>query len=302
MNVVLGLALEQPIPLVHQVVERRVGRRRPPAVRVERQLQQPLVLQVHPAEELLRVGGVDEHRDVQPRRSLPDGIKFRIVQLQQGAVRFLDHEAEVLVQLADAHGAGFHVGLELLCRLLAEARPDHVAEVDGGELHHPVAVFAALDRRQALHESIARDAGGVHQNLQVQRVHGRRQLVELLRRHRVGLMAVDVDHRELGAGHGVLWHHQGRARFVFPDVREGNRRLPVRARPTDQRAAGLAAPFLDATAATAPRAIGLLRVKHTARHHPARRHDRAQQETQAHPCERHDCDYRWLVQPRTTDD
>ena len=78
---------EQSIALPHQLFERRKARSiEVAAIRIKRHLQPALVLVVHRLEELRRVGGVDEDRDVQPGRGLPDRIELGIVQLQARAV------------------------------------------------------------------------------------------------------------------------------------------------------------------------------------------------------------------------
>ena len=119
----LRVPLEQAVALGHQLLER--GKPRPvlvAAVGIERQLEPALVVVVERLEELRRIGGVDEDRNLEPRGRLPDRIELGIVELEAGAVGLPDAEAEALADLADADRAGLDVGLELGGDLRARTR------------------------------------------------------------------------------------------------------------------------------------------------------------------------------------
>ena len=112
-------------------------------------------MEVERLEELLRLGGVDEDRQIQPRERLPDRVELRIVDLEPGAVGLSHGEAEALADLADADGAGLDVGFELLHGLLAPSRTD-VAKVDAGEHAKAFLVRAGVDRLKRAGQTLAR--------------------------------------------------------------------------------------------------------------------------------------------------
>ena len=134
---------EQIVALRHQLLEaREAGRCGYATSREQRQLEPALVGVVDRLEELLRIGGVDEHRKLEPRARVPDRIELGIVELEARAVRLLDRQAEALRDLADADRARGDVGLELRDRLLRPARSD-VLEVDAGQHAHAVLHLSA---------------------------------------------------------------------------------------------------------------------------------------------------------------
>ena len=144
MKRVFGLRANRRFALGHQLLEGDAARLGGGAAREERQLQPALVVEVVRREERLRLGGVDEHRDVEARRRLPDRIELGVVDLQARAVRLLDAQAERLGDLADADRAGGDVGLELLHGALGPARPD-LAEVDAAQDAEAILVRAGGD-------------------------------------------------------------------------------------------------------------------------------------------------------------
>ena len=225
----LRMTPEEAIALGHQLLERRVRRRREPSVAEERQLEPALVLVVDRLEELLRIGGVDEDRNIEPCGGLPDRIELRIVELQARPVALACVEAEALVDLADAERAGLDVGLELLRRALTEPGAN-VGEVDVRELHHPILVLAGPQSLHRLHEPVARHAAGVDQHLKIERIHrrddGRSNAADRRR-----LMAVKVDDRILGARDRMLRDDERRPRLVVEDA--GCRKFRARDRRRD---------------------------------------------------------------------
>ena len=142
------------------------------AAREERQLQPALVVEVVRREERLRLGGVDEHRDVEAGRRLPDRIELGVVDLQARAVGLLDVQAEPLGDLADADRAGGDVGLELLHGPLGPARSDLI-QVDAAEDAEAILVRAGGDRVERRLEARPDLVVGADQHLDVERVHGR---------------------------------------------------------------------------------------------------------------------------------
>ena len=174
-----------------------------PAIGIQRELQPALVRVVERLEERRRLGDVDEHRHVEPRARGPDRIELRIVDRQAAAVGLPHEHAEVLEDL-QPHRAGLDVRVELLRRLRAEAGSDRLAEVHVGEQDHPILVLARAQRVDALAQAIAGRAAQVDEDLQVVRLHPLHDAIELARRNRRRLMAVDVDHRKLRARHRML--------------------------------------------------------------------------------------------------
>src|SRR6185295_10440240 len=83
-------------------------------------------------EELLRIRGMDEHRQLEPSAGVPHRVELRVVELEPRAIRFARREPESLSDLAHANSAGSNVCLELRDRLLRPAWPD-VPKVDSGE-------------------------------------------------------------------------------------------------------------------------------------------------------------------------
>jgi hypothetical protein len=106
-----------------------------------------------------------------------------------------------------AHRAGVEIGLELRRGLRSKAGAD-IVPIDVGEQHHPVFVFAGLERLDTRAQPIARSATQVDEDLQVVVLHPLHDAVELRRRNRCRLVAMDVDDRKLGARHRMLRHHQ----------------------------------------------------------------------------------------------
>ena len=130
----LGMPGEEAIAFGHQLFERREARAiRIPAVRIERQLEPALVVEVDRLEELGGIGRVDVHGDLQARAGLPDRIELGIVELQAGPVGLLRGQPEVLHDLAEALRPGLDVLFDLLRRTRAESGADRIAEVDGRE-------------------------------------------------------------------------------------------------------------------------------------------------------------------------
>ena len=78
----LRVLAEQVVALGHQLVERDLTGLVVAAIGEERQLEPALVAVVERLEELLRLGGVDEDRHVEPRERLPHRIELGVVHLQ----------------------------------------------------------------------------------------------------------------------------------------------------------------------------------------------------------------------------
>src|SRR5262249_39656441 len=203
------------VPLGHQRLEPDAVLM--PPIAIERELEPALVGVVERLEESRRLGDVNQHRHVQPRARLPHGVELGIVHLQTAAVGFAVEHAEVLEHL-QPHRAGFEVVLELLCRAGAPAGTDaaegHVREED-----HAVLVLARAKGVDALPQPRAGAAAQVHENLQVVGLHAGHHAVELARRDRRRLMAVDVDHGKLRARHRMRRRDELRLRVVLADRR-----------------------------------------------------------------------------------
>ena len=123
-------------------------------------------------EERLRLGGVDEHRDVEARRRLPDRIELGVVDLQARAVGLLDVQAEGLGDLADADRAGGDVGLELLDGPLGPARADLRKSMPQSTRKRSLCGLAAMAASVALSRS-PDEVVGADQDLDVEAVHRR---------------------------------------------------------------------------------------------------------------------------------
>src|SRR5258708_18240394 len=80
--------------------------------REERQLEPALIGVVHRLVELLRISRMDEHRELESRGRLPDGIEIGVVEREARAVRLPDRLAKALSDLADAHRSRSHVAFE----------------------------------------------------------------------------------------------------------------------------------------------------------------------------------------------
>ena len=119
----LRMLAEHVVALGHQLLERHLARLVVAPIGEQRQLEPALVLDVLRLEELLRLGGVNERRHVEPRERVPQRIDLGIVDLQARAIRLGDAQAELLADFADAERAGLDVGVELLNRLVAPS-PD----------------------------------------------------------------------------------------------------------------------------------------------------------------------------------
>ena len=203
-------------------------------IRKQSQLEPALVMRVDRIEERLRLSDVNQHRDVQPDAGVPDRIEFRVVDAQPAAIGFSVEHAEILEDLQPQR-AGLDVLLELPGRFHAEAGADRLAEVHVREQHHPVFVLAAADRLESLAQAVARVSTQVDEQAEVVRVHPLHDLVELVGRHRNGLMAVNIDHRKLRTRGQVLGGDQRRFRFVVSDAG----RRPYRSPPLPRARANL---------------------------------------------------------------
>src|SRR5215472_15009454 len=125
-------------------------------------------------------------------------------------------QPEVLEYL-QANRTGFDVLFELLCCALTEARTN-IAEVDIGEEHHAIRIGTVFDYRKPAPQIFAPAPAEVNDEPDVELVHRLHNLFVLLRRDRRAVMAVNVDHRKLGARHRMLWHDQCGARLILTNV------------------------------------------------------------------------------------
>ena len=229
---------EQAVALGHHRVEARVAVGRQAPVRQQRQLEPAFVEAVDRLVERQRLADVEQHRDVEPRAQLEDGVQLRMVDRQAPAALVAHAEPEVLEEL-QADRPGRHVLLELRGGARAEARADAAAEVEVGEEDHAVRMRAAGDGVEAAPQQAPPSPAQVDQHLQVQRVHLRHDPRPARRRESRAVMAVHVHHGELRACHRVLVHHQRRARRVLVDRqrRPGGApdRAPLRARHQGRR-------------------------------------------------------------------
>src|SRR5262249_60083397 len=90
---------EHMVPLGHQRLELRVFLGWPRSVRKLFQLQPSLVVFVYRIEERGGFGGVNQHWDFQTSARLPDGVEFRVVNLDALAVLVLQIHSEILEDL-----------------------------------------------------------------------------------------------------------------------------------------------------------------------------------------------------------
>jgi hypothetical protein len=132
------MALEQVVALGHQLLEAREAIGGITAIGEKGKLEPALVVVVDRLEELLRISGVDEHRQVQARACVPDGIELGIVDPQPCPIDLPDIQAELFRDLADTDGARPHVGFELANGPVGPSG-SNVAKIDPGE--HTNAIF-----------------------------------------------------------------------------------------------------------------------------------------------------------------
>ena len=214
---------KHPVPLGHEVVEGRVpGAVVEASVREDRHLEPALVLVVERLEELGRISRVHEDGDAEPRGGLPDDVELGVVHLETGPVGLAGREPEALPDLADAHGAGSDVRLELRGDASTCTGP-HGAEVERGEEDKAVGVSGGTDRLNLAREARPRAPPSLHDYLQVEAVHRRDHVPDgcwVVERRGV---AMEVHRRELGSRDLVCGHDQRRAGLV---VRDGGRRDP----------------------------------------------------------------------------
>ena len=228
-----GMLREQPVALAHQLLEG--GKSRPiliAPVAEERQLEPALVVVVERLEELGRVGHVDEDRDLETRRRLPHRIELGIIELEPRAVGLAGGQAEALVDLADADRARLDVGLELRGDLLADPGPtprkSSVVKITKRSRYRLARTESSASLSRSPDSPLAwtitcRLSGSIAApTVLTTSADGQRRRV-----------AVEVDDRKLRPGHGVLRHHQRRARLVVGDARRRKLRLAAlgRARP-----------------------------------------------------------------------
>ena len=160
-----------------------------------------------------------------PRRGLPNRIELWIVERQARAVSLPRGQSEALHDLAEADGAGFDVGLELLRGALTEARTD-VLERDVREHHHAVLVWAVPDGLDAANQTIPRGTAGVDQHPEIQRIHRGHERLEVGVEIGAGWWLWMSITGYLARGTGMLRHDQRRARLVVADTR--GRETPAR--------------------------------------------------------------------------
>jgi hypothetical protein len=237
MNWVLRMLAEHAVALVQQFLEARELAGRVAPVAEQRELEPAFVGEVDGLEELLRLGGVDEHRHAEAAAHRPDGVEVGVVHAQARAVGLADAQAEVLEDLETAR-AGLDVTFELGGGLLRPAGRADALEVDVGEQDHAVLVRALGNRVEAFAESRTEAAAQVDEHAQVVGVHPGDHALELLGRDRRRLVAMNVDDRELRPRHRVFLDAQRVARLVVEDRRRrklrrapGPRTPPLHPRP-----------------------------------------------------------------------
>src|SRR4029077_9644726 len=121
------------------------------------ELEPALIMVVHRLEEFLWISRVDEHRKLEARGRLPNGIELGVVEGEARTVRLADRLAEVLWDLADAHRSRSHVGLELRHRALRPPR-SHVLKIDPSQHAHAILHRRRrVDRRHHPLELLTRD-------------------------------------------------------------------------------------------------------------------------------------------------
>ncbi len=219
----LRVGREHAIALGEQVVERRLSRRVVAAAREEREFEPALVPVVHLREELHRLRGVDQHRDVESCARLPHGVHHRVVELQAAAVGLLRRQAEVLVDLQPDRAVPDRA-LEVGDGLVGPAGRVGAVPVDVGEDPESVRVPARLDEVGLLLDCLGTGAATqVHEHPHVHRVQFSHQALDGVGRGPG--VAVDVHDRELGLRHQVLLGDQRRPRPVVDDARRRELRL-----------------------------------------------------------------------------
>jgi hypothetical protein len=162
-------------------------------------------------EELRRIGRVDEHWQLEPCAGFPDGVEFRIVELQATAVRLARREAETLADLADPDRSRGYVRFELGDRLLRPART-HVVEADAREHAHAVLHFRR--RTQRVHhalETVARHVVGSDHHADIQAVERRAESRQAFCRSKQATgVAVEIDGRVLRRPPHIRRRHECR--------------------------------------------------------------------------------------------
>ena len=205
----LRVLSEQVVALRNQRLEAGIAILRIAALGEQRLLQPSLVCVVQRTEELLRIAGVDEHRELQSRAGVPDGVQLGIVELEARTIRLANGQPKALRDLANAHRAIGHVRLQLRHGLLGPRRP-HVLEADAGKDAHPVLhLFGATHAGHRVLQPVARHVVCRHHHPHVQAVERCAEARESLARAQQSLrMAVEIDGGILRRLHHVHRRHQ----------------------------------------------------------------------------------------------
>ena len=168
----LRMPAEQVVALGHQLLEARKPVRRIAAVGEERELEPALVVVVDRLEELLRIGGVDEHRQVQPRARVPDRIERRDRRCA-GAMPsgFLIDRPRLLEISPTPTAPAVDVRLELPRPPSRPSRARRCGKLIPASTRTRSFIFGdAFDRRERVLQPIARQVVGRHHHADVQLV------------------------------------------------------------------------------------------------------------------------------------
>src|SRR4029453_3009391 len=140
------------------------------ATGVERQLQPAFVVEVDWLEELGRISDVNEDRNLETRRRLPDRVELGIVEMEPSPVRLLDHQSEPLADFPHANRTCLHGSLELAREFLSRSWSD-IADIESREEDEPIAITARLHRSELLGQLVTAVRVGAHHHPQVEPVH-----------------------------------------------------------------------------------------------------------------------------------
>ena len=209
---------EQVVPLARDLLEAREPVRRISALGKQRQLQPALVAVVDRLKELLRVGGVNEHRKPEASARIPDGIEVRVVDLEPRAIGLASGQAKAFPDFSYANRTSGDVRLELRDGFCGPFGA-HVAEIDSGQNAHTILhLLRRADAGNRVLQPVARHVIGGHHHPDVQAVERHPKTCQAVGRAQQSLwMAVEINRRILSRFHHVRRRDERRVRPVVQD-------------------------------------------------------------------------------------
>ena len=171
----LRMLAEQVVALRHQLFEARKAVLRIATVREQRELEPTLVRVVDRLEELLRIGGVDEHRKPEPRARVPDRIELGVVDARGASRPASSIDRPRLFEISPTPTAPAATSASSCATAFVRPPRSDVLKVDSGENAHAVLHRRRRLRpsRSSLFEPIARHVVGDDHHADVEAVERR---------------------------------------------------------------------------------------------------------------------------------